>query len=175
VNISAHVPGICWPLVSGLFTVKQKLIQLLLEVLLGSMFKQINSCSIFGGGGMTENKPCPGLVMLLCPSFSNPVAITAGSKQRDVCDELSGGALVVRICMVFSLPATQLIVVPGEPILGDARHLHSREHHRAHAVETSGEDVHQTGVAWCEYEMTLDAMSDAIVDTGYLIRCAGRR
>ena len=43
-NISAHVPGICWPLVSGLFTVKQKLIQLLLEVLLGSMFKQINSC-----------------------------------------------------------------------------------------------------------------------------------
>ena len=34
----------------------------------------------------TKNKPCPGLVILLCPSLSKPVQITAGSKVRDVCD-----------------------------------------------------------------------------------------
>ena len=56
---------------------------------------------------------------------------------------------VARIRIVFSLSVIQPIVVPGEPILGDARHLYYREHHRVHVVGTNGKDVHQTGATWC--------------------------
>lgn len=44
---AVYVLGICWPLVSGRSTVMQKLIQLLLEVGLGTVFEQISLYSIF--------------------------------------------------------------------------------------------------------------------------------
>lgn len=81
---TARVPGICVPLVSGLSTVLQKLIQLLLEVWLRTVKVEL----VWGSRGEDEAKcePWPELVTLFCPSFSKPVAITAGSKQREVCD-----------------------------------------------------------------------------------------
>jgi hypothetical protein len=83
---TAHIPGICVPLVSGLFTVLQKLIQLLLEVWLCTAFERLSRHEDQEGEGETHCEPCPGLVTLPCPSSSNPVDSTAGSKQREVCD-----------------------------------------------------------------------------------------
>lgn len=45
----ARIPGICVPLVSGLFTVLQKLIQLLLEVWLCTAFERSSWYEVQGG------------------------------------------------------------------------------------------------------------------------------
>ena len=44
-----------------------------------------------------------------------------------------------------------------------------------HAIGIGGKDIHQTGVTTREYELPIDARSNAIVDTGYFIRFARRR
>ena len=114
--------------------------------------------------------------MLSCPLAWKPVAITAASSVREDCDGSSGGtALVARIRDVFSLSLTQPIEVPGESVLGEARHLHNREHHRSHIARTTRKDVHQTGVTLCEHEGTLDATTNLVVDANYFVRFARRK
>jgi len=78
------------------------------------------------------------------------------------------------IRIVFSLSVIQLIVVPREPLLGEARHLDNREDHCAGVVRTNEKDIHQTGGTRCEHEVTLDTLSVGIVDASNLVRSAGR-
>ena len=68
----------------------------------------------------------------------------------------------------------QLIVVPREPLLGEARHLHNREDRCAGSVRTNGKDIHQTGGTRCECEVTVDTLSISIIDASNLVRSAGR-
>lgn len=115
--------------------------------------------------------------MVFCPSDWKPVAITAGSKVREDCDGSFGGtatkfAPVARISNIFLLSLMQSIVVPDE--LGEARHLHSCEQHCSCTGWTIGKDIHQTGVAAREQVAALDAVSDVIVDTSYLVRFTRR-
>ena len=111
----------------------QKLIQLLLEVLLGARFGEINSRQILNGDDRIKNKPCPGPVMLSCPSLRKPVDITEGSKVVEDCDG-SSGATALRFSplattpIVFALLVIQPIATPEEPILGKARHLYDRKY-----------------------------------------------
>jgi len=78
------------------------------------------------------------------------------------------------IRIVFSLSVIQLIVVPSEPLLGEARHLDYREDHRSSAVRANGKYIQQTVGTRREHEVTIDALSVGIVDTSNLARSAGR-
>ena len=114
--------------------------------------------------------------MLFSPSNWKPVEITAVSRVREDCDGSSGGttALAVRIRAGFSLSSIQSIVVPGESVLGEARHLRSCEYRHSCTARMIGKDAHLASVTAREHEATLDAMSHLIVDASYLIRLAGR-
>lgn len=113
--------------------------------------------------------------MLFWPSAWKPVEITVGSKVREDCDGSSGGtALVVRICDGSSLSLMQSTVIPGESVLGEARHLRSREYLRSCTTLMIRKDAHQAGVAVRKHEATLDTTSKLIVDASYLVRLARR-
>lgn len=81
---------------------------------------------------------------------------------------------VARMRMLFSPTVIQSMVVPGDPMTGDARHLYNRQYRRARVVGLDGKDIHQTDVTLSEYEATLDTMSNAIVDASHFICSAGR-
>jgi hypothetical protein len=122
---------------------------------------------------MVEYKHCPALVILSCPSFSKPVETAADARERETCDE-SFGLTTPAVSTRFTFSVIQPIEIPGEPILGEARHLQDCENHRPGEVQMNGKDIHQTGGTRCERELTVDTPSIVIVDTSYLMSSAGR-
>jgi hypothetical protein len=98
------------------------------------------------------------------------VETAAVFRVREVCD----GSFGSTARFVFLLPVIQPIEIPGEPMLGEARHLHGCEDHRAVGVQMNGKDVHQTGGTRCERELTVDTPSIVILDTSYLASSARR-
>ena len=78
------------------------------------------------------------------------------------------------IRIVFSLSVIQLIVVPREPLFGEARHLDYREDHRAGTVRANEKDIQQTVGTRCEHELAIDTLSIGIVYTSNLARGARR-
>jgi len=75
--------------------------------------------------------------------------------------------------IVFSLSVIQLIVVPREPLFGEARHLENREDHCSSAARANGKDIQQTVGTRREHEVTIDTLSIGIVDTSDLAGSAG--
>jgi len=75
---------------------------------------------MFSKDGRNKDKPCPGSLVSLQPFSLNPLEITAGSREREVCGGSGGGGVystpVAIIRSVFSLSAIQPIVVPEEPL-----------------------------------------------------------
>ena len=116
---------------------------------------------------------------MFSPLFWKPVAFTAGSRVREDWDGSSGGTAtkdtpVARISNLFSLSSIQLIVVPDEFVLGEARHLFSHEHLRSCVARTIRRDIHQTGVAVRDHIVTPVTTTNLTVDASYLVRFARR-
>lgn len=76
----------------------------------------------------------------------------------------------MRFFLLFTV--VQPMVVPGESILDDARHLHDSERHRVAGTNRRG--IHQTSITRSQFKVSLDTSSQLIVDASHLICRAGR-